>query len=123
MTDLESAPNTTLHLFGDAAHRSDLVDWGPLDEATEHPMATAGLTVWSAGDDLTESGIWECAPGPSRWELETNEFVHVLSGKMTVTPDGGEPVELGPGDTALFPSGWAGTWDIAETLRKLYVIF
>jgi len=27
------------------------------------------------------------------------------------------------GDTAVFPRGWSGTWEIAETLRKLYVIF
>jgi uncharacterized cupin superfamily protein len=122
MTDVESAQGSDLRLFGDAANRGDLEDWGPLAEATGHEMATAGLTVWSAGEG-TESGIWQCAPGPSRWVLETNEFVHVLSGRMTVTPDGGEPVELGPGDTVLFPTGWAGTWDIAETLRKLYVIF
>ncbi len=42
---------------------------------------------------------------------------------MTVTADGGEPLDLSTGDTAVFPKGWTGTWDIAETLRKLYVIF
>jgi uncharacterized cupin superfamily protein len=30
---------------------------------------------------------------------------------------------LGPGDTAVFPRGWAGTWQIHETIRKLYVLF
>jgi uncharacterized protein len=42
---------------------------------------------------------------------------------MTVTPDGGEPQDIGPGDTAVFPRGWAGTWQIHEPIRKLYVIF
>jgi uncharacterized cupin superfamily protein len=42
---------------------------------------------------------------------------------MTVTPDGGAAQEIGPGDTAVFPRGWAGTWQIHETIRKLYVIF
>jgi uncharacterized cupin superfamily protein len=42
---------------------------------------------------------------------------------MTVTPDGGEPTDIGPGDTAVFPLGWAGTWQIHETIRKLYVLF
>ena len=31
--------------------------------------------------------------------------------------------KLGPGDTAVFPRGWAGTWQIHETVRKLYVLF
>ena len=84
-------------------------------------MATGGLTLWSDGDQ--QIGIWECAPGPSRWLLATNEFVHIVAGRMTVTVDKGEPVELATGDTAVFPKGWRGTWEIAETIRKLYVIF
>ena len=31
--------------------------------------------------------------------------------------------EIGSGHTAVFPRGWAGTWQIHETIRKLYVIF
>jgi uncharacterized protein len=106
----------------DAATRSDLEDWGPLEEATGPEMHTSGLYLWEDGNGQ-ESGIWECTAGPSRWELETNEFVHVLSGSMTVTADDSDPMEVKAGDTVLFPKGWAGTWEIHETLRKLYVIF
>ena len=49
--------------------------------------------------------------------------MHILSGRMTVTPDGGEPADIGPGDTAVFPRGWTGTWQIHDTIRKLYVLF
>jgi uncharacterized protein len=49
--------------------------------------------------------------------------VHILAGRMTVTPDGGEPLEISAGDTAFFPRGWAGTWEIHETIRKVFVIF
>ena len=31
--------------------------------------------------------------------------------------------ELGAGDMAVFPKGWSGTWDIHETVRKVYAIF
>ncbi|HVA20493.1 MAG TPA: cupin domain-containing protein [Candidatus Micrarchaeia archaeon] len=99
-----------------------LEDWGPLAEATGAPMQTSGTTLWSDGSG-SESGVWECSPGPSRWSLETNEFVHILAGRMTVTPDGGVPIEVGAGSTAVFPKGWTGTWDIHERIRKLYVIF
>jgi uncharacterized protein len=105
-----------------AAQTADLEDWGPLAEATGTEMQTAGLTFWEGGNGA-ETGIWECTPGPSRWLLETNEFVQVLAGRMTVTADGGEPLELAAGDAVTFPKGWSGTWDITETLRKAYVIF
>jgi uncharacterized cupin superfamily protein len=49
--------------------------------------------------------------------------VYILSGRMTVTPDDGQPQDIGPGDTAIFPRGWQGGWQIHETIRKLYVLF
>jgi uncharacterized cupin superfamily protein len=100
---------------------AELDDWGPLGEATGESMATHGVEVWVAGD--ASAGIWQCAPGPSRWTLETNEVIYLVAGRMTVTPDGGEPAEIGAGDVAVFPVGWTGTWDIHETVRKVYSIF
>jgi uncharacterized cupin superfamily protein len=100
---------------------AELEDWGPLEEATGEPMATHGVEIWVDGD--LSAGIWQCAAGPSRWKLETNEVIYLVAGRMTVTPDGGEPAEIGVGDVAVFPLGWAGTWDIHETVRKVYSIF
>jgi uncharacterized cupin superfamily protein len=113
---------TTPHLRNIAAAR-DLEDWGPLEEASDPgtPMQTAGLTLWKDGEQ--EVGLWECTAGPSHWTLETHEEIYVIAGRMTVTPDGGEPLEVGAGDAAVFPRGWTGDWQIHETLRKLYVIF
>ena len=107
-------------LLADAAD-AELEDWGPLPEATGHPMATHGVTVWEEGD--ASAGIWQCEAGPSRWTLDTNEVIYLVSGRMTVTPDGGEPSEVGTGDVAVFPVGWTGMWDIHETVRKVYSIF
>jgi uncharacterized cupin superfamily protein len=105
-----------------AAELADLEDWGPLSEATGEPMSTWGTTLWKDGEQ--EVGVWECTAGPSHWVLETNEFVHVLAGRLTVTADGAASgTELGPGDTALFPRGWAGHWQLHDTVRKLYVLF
>jgi uncharacterized protein len=112
---------TVTPFLADAA-AAKLEDWGPLGEATGEPMVTSGTTIWK-GEGDQETGIWECTAGPSRWTLETNEFVQILSGRMTVTPDGGEATDIGPGDTAVFPRGWTGTWQIHETIRKVYVIF
>jgi uncharacterized cupin superfamily protein len=100
---------------------AELEDWGPLDEATGEEMATHGVELWVDGG--SSAGIWQCAPGPSRWTLETNEVIYLVAGRMTVTPDGGEPAQIGVGDMAVFPKGWTGTWELHETVRKVYSIF
>jgi hypothetical protein len=112
----------TPHLHA-IAQGSELEDWGALEEATDPdtPMQTAGLTLWKDGDQ--EVGIWECTAGPSFWKLDTHEEIYIISGRMTVTLDGGDPLDVGAGDAVVFPRGWSGTWQIHETLRKLYVIF
>jgi uncharacterized cupin superfamily protein len=42
---------------------------------------------------------------------------------ITVTPYLASATDIGPGDTAVFGVGWTGTWQIHETIRKIYVIF
>lgn len=112
-------PVLTAYLPG--AADAELEDWGPLPEATGAPMATRGVEIWVDGE--CSAGIWQCEPGPSRWALQTHEVIHVVAGRMTVTADGGESVEIGAGDVAVFPRGWTGTWEIHEELRKVYSIF
>jgi uncharacterized protein len=109
-----------------AAATAELEDWGPLEEATseEVPMQTHGLTIWTGPEGSGQStGIWQCTAGPSYWVQEENEFIYLLSGSLTVTPDGGKPATFGAGDSAMFPRGWRGTWDLHETVRKVYVLF
>ena len=109
-----------------AAATAELEDWGPLEEATsqEVPMQTHGLTMWTGPEGSgQETGIWQCTAGPSYWVQEENEFIYLLSGSLTVTPDGGKPQTFGAGDSAMFPRGWRGTWDLHETVRKVYVLF
>jgi uncharacterized cupin superfamily protein len=109
-----------------AAATAELEDWGPLEEATDEgtPMQTHGLTMWTGPEGSgQETGIWQCTVGPSYWVQEENEFIYLLSGSLTVTPDGGKPQTFGAGDSAMFPRGWRGTWDLHETVRKVYVIF
>jgi hypothetical protein len=109
-----------------AAATAELEDWGLLEEATseEVPMQTHGLTMWTAPEGSgQETGIWQCTAGPSYWVQAENEFIYILSGSLTVTPDGGKPTTFGAGDCAMFPRGWRGTWDLHETVRKVYAIF
>lgn len=118
MTAISGLPTPSV---ADAAGLTNLEDWGPLAEATGEPMHTSGVQIWAEGG--CSAGIWQCTAGPSHWTLETHEVIQLVAGSMTVTPDGGEPLKISAGDTAVFPKGWTGTWDIHETLRKVYSIF
>jgi uncharacterized cupin superfamily protein len=109
-----------------AAATAELEDWGLLEEATaeDTPMQVHGLTMWTGPEGSgQETGIWQCTAGPSYWVQEENEFIYLLSGSLTVTPDGGKPATFGAGDSAMFPRGWRGAWDLHETVRKVYVLF
>ena len=98
---------------------------GPIGEHTPKPTAlTEGLTeasttVWK--DDRIETGLLECTPGrfSARRDGYT-EICTILSGSVTVTEEGGQPVRFGPGDVMVMSSGWVGEWLVHEPLRKHY---
>jgi uncharacterized cupin superfamily protein len=50
-------------------------------------------------------------------------MMHILAGSCTFTPEGGEPLALEAGDVVYFPANTNGRWDIAQALRKVYVVF
>ena len=118
----------TPNLHAGELDTSELEDWGPLEPPLATPlggeMPTHGLDLYATEDGTISSGTWQVGPGNSRWDMpDEGEFIHVLSGRMTCTEDDGTVTEVGPGSTVVFPKGWAGTWDVHETLRKVYVIF
>ena len=88
------------------------------------PISVRSSVEYRNADGTLLSGIWEASEGVSRWEFtDHGEVIHVLDGRMTVRQDEGDEVTLGPGDAAIFPIGWTGTWEIHERIRKLFVIF
>ena len=50
------------------------------------------------------------------------EFVHLIEGHITITPDGGEPQQMGPGDAFVVEKGFHGTWRIEEKVLKHFAI-
>ncbi len=70
------------------------------------------------------SGIWECTPGrfESMREGDT-ELMHFVAGEGTITSADGTVHEIRPGVVLVAPNGWRGTWDIRETVRKVYTIW
>lgn len=76
------------------------------------------------GNPAGRSGVWECTPGrfSSARDGDT-EIMHFLAGEGTITTDDGTVHEIKPGVVLVAPDGWRGTWDIRETVRKVYTIW
>ncbi|MHB1586368.1 MAG: cupin domain-containing protein [Acidiferrobacteraceae bacterium] len=64
--------------------------------------------------------IWEHDPARFPWQYDSMETCYFLEGDVTVTPDDGLPVHLGPGDFVTFPDGLSCTWEIRKKVRKHY---
>lgn len=96
----------------------------PSATPVEQPLTVHSRVDFATADRSVVSGTWECEEGLSRWEFLTRgEIIHVVAGSMTVHEDGGEPETVAAGDTAYFPVGWTGVWNVTERLRKVFVVF
>jgi len=102
---------------------ADLADWGQVGKPLSEPACR--LRGWRQdipGTAADITGVWECSPGRFRRDVEDGEVMHILAGGGTFTPDGGEAMGFVAGDTLFFPPLTVGTWEIRETVRKLYVL-
>lgn len=76
----------------------------------------------TSNDGSMISGTWEATPGTYHATYTEYEFVHMIEGRIVITPDGGEPVTLTPGDAFVVEAGFKGTWKIEEPVRKHFAI-
>lgn len=82
------------------------------------PEASVAL-LWRNEAGTLFNGVWHCTPGGFYLD-HADETVAFIEGRATVTPDGGEPVELTAGDTGFFPAGTRVLWEVHETVRKAF---
>ncbi|WP_017933071.1 cupin domain-containing protein [Nocardioides sp. Iso805N] len=102
-----------------------------LDTDADLALAAQPSEQVVAGDPLTgsrelttlrglEVGVWEMTPGVAT-DVEADEVFVVLSGEGTVTFEDGEVIELRPGTVVRLSAGDTTVWEVASTLRKLYL--
>ncbi|KAF0813256.1 hypothetical protein IGB42_02184 [Andreprevotia sp. IGB-42] len=94
--------------------RADRLEAGnPLRTTFEH-YAADGLS----------SGIWHCEPG--RWRIRfapnKHEFFSVISGRVRLHDAAGSVTEIGPGEAAVIPAGFAGQFEVLEAVEKYFVV-
>ena len=76
-------------------------------------------------DRLKELGvagwpIWEKEISKFPIDFDETETAYVLEGEIIVTPVGGEPLRILPGDLVVFPEGLDSLWEVVKPLRKHY---
>ena len=69
-------------------------------------------------DGTLASGYWEATPGTYHASYSAWEFVHMIAGRIVITPDGGAPVTVQAGDAFVVEAEFRGTWEIIEPVRK-----
>lgn len=88
--------------------------------STEAPIAYSTHLFHSG---KISSYVFETEPGTVHIDgLPYDEYVHVLEGRLILTPKGGEPQEFKAGDHLLIPEGYVGTWYMPEKYREFVVI-
>ncbi len=74
----------------------------------------------SRSDDTTACTlVWDCTPGQFEWHYDTEETIHILSGRVVLEDGNQAPRRLGPGDVVFFPAGARVRWTVEEHVRKL----
>jgi uncharacterized cupin superfamily protein len=79
------------------------------------------MKTWAlhtAKDGSMVSGIWEATKGSYHATYTAYEYVVLIRGRITITPDGGTPVTVSAGDAFVVEKDFKGTWVIEEDVRK-----
>jgi len=84
-----------------------VVERGPAEERLEE----LGVRGWP---------VWTKEPSTFPWSYGEPETCFFLEGDVVVTPEGGEPVQVGKGDLVTFPAGMSCTWEVRAAVRKHY---
>lgn len=64
--------------------------------------------------------IWTKEASEFPWSYDEEETCYFLEGEVIVTPDKGDPVQVGKGDFVTFPKGMSCAWKIIKDVKKHY---
>lgn len=88
----------------------------PEDIISGEPESTMAI-LWRTDDGKLYNGVWHCTPGVFMLS-SPGETITLIEGDVTITPEGGEPVDVQAGEIAYIPEGTRAKWEVRETVRK-----
>ena len=68
-------------------------------------------------------GLWESEPATWKVRYDEHEFCTLLAGRLRICDENGGESTFGPGESFVISAGFAGTWQVLEKVRKIYVIY
>ena len=81
------------------------------------------MTTWiEYATDEALCGTWEATVGTYEATYTSFEFVHLIEGKIIITPEGGEAYTVTAGDYFVVEKDFKGTWKIEEKVKKHFFI-
>ena len=92
-----------------------LVSGNPLRTTWEHYANPSGEI---------SCGLWACEIGAWRiaFDERSDEYFHVLEGRIRISDEQGHAHEFGPGDACVIPAGFTGTFEVLQPVQKQYVM-
>jgi uncharacterized protein len=114
---------TSIQIIRNSPARDDLAASGAVARPLSQPACTTRALKLAEAAAEGRMGIWECTAGSYLRQIPEAELMHILAGRCTFTPEGGEPLAIEAGDTVYFPANTHGRWDMPQTMRKVYVVF
>jgi uncharacterized protein len=97
-----------------APYTDDLSGW----VKTKGAPTMRTWVLHASPDGKMKSGAWEATPGTYHATYTAFEFVHLISGRIVITPDGGTPTTVVAGDAFVVEKDFKGTWEIKEHALK-----
>lgn len=88
------------------------------DVIAGEPESTMAI-LWRSDDDKLYNGVWHCTPGVFML-THPGETICLVEGRATITPEGGEPVTVVPGEVVFLPEGLRARWEVHETVKKAF---
>lgn len=117
--------NTTFRVLSTGEPESGLQpsNMTPTDAFTSVDTTELNHTFYQTSDESILSGTWECAPCKEVYEsYPVHEMMTVVSGSVTMTNAIEQSETFTAGDVFFIAKGTKCTWEITETLRKIYMI-
>lgn len=75
-------------------------------------------------DDDVVAGLYRFGEpvDPFPYAYEQNETIVILEGRVHIALDGGESLDLGPGDMASVVAGSRATWHVETPFKEVFVL-
>ena len=113
-----NAPVTKFGVRAAPPIESDLDGWTKIEG---HPTMKTWVE-YTSEDGSMISGWWSATPGTYHATYAAPEFVHMIDGQITITPDGGQSVTVAAGDAFVVEADFKGTWKIKKEVFKHFTI-